>query len=75
MGCYTTIEIDVSDRTSKICLMAKSGAKRHILEETTVPTTRAGFTNYLKDKDPGSMLVTFESGAHKGGKSPSDFYY
>ncbi len=29
----------------------------------------------LKDKDPGSMLVTFESGAHKGGKSPSDFYY
>ena len=53
MECYTTIGIDVSDRTSKICLMAKSGAKHHILEEATVPTTRAGFTEYLKDKEPG----------------------
>ena len=64
MEYYTTIGIDVSDRTSKICLMAKSGAKRHILEEATVPTTRAGFTEYLKDKEPGSVLVTFETGTH-----------
>ncbi len=52
MGCYTTIGIDVSDRTSKICLMAKSGAKRHILEETTVPTTRVGFTEYSRTRIP-----------------------
>ena len=37
---YTTIGMDVSDRTTKVCVMAKERGTRRILEETTIPMTR-----------------------------------
>ena len=43
MEYYTAIGIDVSDKTSKICVLTKVGGSRRIVEETTVPTTKEGF--------------------------------
>lgn len=42
MEYYTAIGIDVSDKTSKICVMTKSGGKRRIVLERTVETTKEG---------------------------------
>ena len=63
MEYYTAIGIDVSDKTSKICVLTKVGGSRRIVEETTVPTTKEGFTRYLERKDR-SWAVTFETGTH-----------
>mgnify|MGYP003318772014 CR=1 FL=1 len=63
MEHYTTIGIDVSDRTSKVCVMARIGGQRRIVEETTVATTKEAFRAYLERKDR-SWPVTFETGAH-----------
>ena len=63
MEYYTAIGIDVSDRTSKICVMTKIGGSRRIVEETTVATTREGFSEYLADKSR-VWPVTFETGVH-----------
>ena len=64
MEYSTTIGIDVSDRTSKICVMGKeSGGRRTIIEEATVKTTRDGFRAFLEGRDR-SVPVTFETGTH-----------
>lgn len=63
MEYYTAIGIDVGDRTSKICVMAKDGGSRRIVEETTVATTREGFSEYLSNKGR-DWPVTFETGVH-----------
>ena len=63
MEHYTAIGIDVSDRTSKICMMTKIGGERRIVEETTVKTSEAGFEEYFRDKD-ASAAVAFETGTH-----------
>lgn len=63
MEYYTAIGIDVSDKTSKICVMTKKGNSRKIIEETTVPTTKDGLSRYLERKDRG-WPVTFETGTH-----------
>ena len=63
MEYYTAIGIDVSDRTSKICVMTKIGGSRRIVDETTVATTREGFSEYLADKSR-AWPVTFETGVH-----------
>ena len=63
MEYYTAIGIDVSDRTSKICVMTKIGGSRRIVEETTVATTKEGFSEYLVGKSR-DWPVTFETGVH-----------
>lgn len=51
MEYYTTIGVDVSDKTSKICVMTKDGGKRRVLVETTCPTTRGGFSECFSKFD------------------------
>ena len=64
MQYSTTIGIDVSDRTSKVCVMGRdSDGRRVILEEATVKTTRDGFRSFLAPRDR-SVPVTFETGTH-----------
>jgi len=63
MEYYTTIGIDVSDKTSKICVMTKEDGKRTVVVETTCETTKDGFTECLSKFDR-SWLVVFETGTH-----------
>ena len=60
---YTTIGMDVSDRTTKVCVMAKAGGARQIVEETTIPTTKDGLRAYLAGKS-ADWPVVFETGTH-----------
>lgn len=60
----TTIGVDVSDRTSKICVMRKiPGGERKILVETTCATTAEGFAEAFARFDR-SWPVVFETGTH-----------
>ena len=64
MEYCTTIGADVSDRTTKICVMAKAeGGERRIVVETTCATTKAGFEEALSKFDR-SWPVVFETGTH-----------
>lgn len=63
MEYYTAIGIDVSDRTSKICVMTKVAGMRRIVDETTVATTKDGLREYL-DRQDRNAPVTFETGIH-----------
>ena len=63
MEHYTSIGIDVGDKTSRICVMTKAGGQRRVVEERAVATTREGLSEYLADKDR-SWPVTFETGVH-----------
>jgi len=64
MEYCTTIGIDVSDRTSKICVMRKMpDGERRIVIETTCATTREGFEEVLAKLDR-SWPVAFETGTH-----------
>ena len=60
---YTTIGMDVSDRTTKVCVMAKQGINPKIVVETTIPTTREGLAKFLATQDKSSP-VAFETGTH-----------
>ena len=63
MEYCTTIGIDVSDGTSRICMMTKVNGERRVIEEKTVKTSKAGFREYLADKDR-SVPIAFETGTH-----------
>jgi len=64
MEYCTTIGIDVSDRTSKICVMRKTpDGERRIVIETTCATTREGFSEVLSKLDR-SWPIAFETGTH-----------
>ena len=64
MEYCTTIGADVSDRTTKICVMTKAeGGERRIVVETTCATTKAGFEEALS-KFNRSWPVVFETGTH-----------
>ena len=60
---YTTIGMDVSDRTTKVCVMAKERGARRIIEETTIPTTGDALRAYLSGKS-SDWPVVFETGTH-----------
>jgi len=60
---YTTIGMDVSDRTTKVCVMAKERGARRIVEEATIPTSKESLRTYLSGKSP-DWPVVFETGAH-----------
>ena len=60
---HATIGMDVSDRTTKVCIMAKERGARHVLEETTIPTAKDGLRAYLSGKSTDRPVV-FETGAH-----------
>ncbi len=64
MEYCTTIGADVSDRTTKICVMTKAGGgERHNVLETTCATTKAGFEEVFAKFDR-SWPVVFETGTH-----------
>ena len=64
MEYCTTIGADVSDSTTKICVMTKAeGGERRIVVETTCATTKAGFEEALSKFDR-SWPVVFETGTH-----------
>ena len=64
MEYCTTIGADVSDRTTKICVMTKAdGGERRIVVETTCATTEAGFEESFSKFDR-SWPVVFETGTH-----------
>ena len=64
MEYYTTIGADVSDRTTKVCVMTKAeGGERRIVVETTCATTKAGFEEAFSKFDR-SWPVVFETGMH-----------
>ena len=60
---YTTIGMDVSDRKTQICVMAKAGATPKVVMETTIPTTKDGLAKFLATQDKSSP-VAFETGTH-----------
>lgn len=59
----TIISLDVSDKTSKVCIMSKIAGRKQILEETTIYTTKDALLAYLKTKNP-TWPVVFETGTH-----------
>ena len=59
----TTIGADVSDRTTKICVMSKASGKPKIVQETTIQTTPDGFKAFLERQDKAAALA-FETGTH-----------
>ena len=59
----TTIGADVSDRTTKICVMSNESGKPRVVRETTIPTTPDGFRAFLEGQDKSAPLV-FETGTH-----------
>ena len=60
----TTIGVDVSDRTSKICVMRKMpDGERRVIVETTCATTREGFAEAFAKFERGWPVV-FETGTH-----------
>ena len=66
MEYCTTIGADVSDRTTKICVMTKAEGgegERRIVVETTCATTKAGFEEAFAKFDR-SWPVVFETGTH-----------
>ena len=64
MEYCTTIGADVSDRTTKICVMTKAeGGERRIVVETTCATTKVGFEESFAKFDR-SWPVVFETGTH-----------
>ena len=63
MEYYTTIGIDVSDRKSQVCVMARTSGSPRIVLEKTIPTTKEGLAEFLATQDK-STPVTFETGAH-----------
>ena len=64
MEYCTTIGADVSDRTTKICIMTKAeGGERRIVLETTCATTKAGFEEAFAKFDR-YWPVVFETGTH-----------
>ena len=60
---YTTIGMDVSDRTTKVCVMAKEGRTPRVVMETTIPTTKEGLSRFLSTQDAATP-VAFETGTH-----------
>jgi len=64
MEYCTTIGADVSDRTTKICVMTKAeGGERRIVLEATCATTKAGLEEAFSKFDR-SWPVAFETGTH-----------
>ena len=60
---YTTIGMDVSDRKTQVCVMAKDGKSPKIVMETVIPTTKEGLAKFLSTQDR-STPVAFETGMH-----------
>ena len=60
---YTTIGMDVSDRKTHVCVMAKTGATARIVMESTIPTTKDGLAKFLSTQDRAAP-VAFETGMH-----------
>lgn len=62
-GYYTIIGMDVSDRKTQVCVMAKEGRSINIVMETTIPTTKDGLSRFLSQQER-SVPLAFETGTH-----------
>ena len=60
---YTTIGMDVSDRKTQVCVMARAAGAPKVVMETAIPTTREGLAKFLATQDRASA-VAFEAGTH-----------
>ena len=60
---YAAIGMDVSDRKTQVCVMAKDGKSPKIVMETVIPTTKEGLAKFLSTQDR-STPVAFETGMH-----------
>ena len=60
---YAAIGMDVSDRKTQVCVMAKDGKSPKIVMETVIPTTKEGLAKFLSTQDR-SAPVAFETGMH-----------
>ena len=60
---YTIIGMDVGDRKTQVCVMARGGATPKVVMETTIPTTKEGLAKFLATQDRASA-VAFETGTH-----------
>lgn len=58
---YAAIGMDVSDRKTQVCVMAKDGKSPKIVMETVIPTTKEGLAKFLSTQDR-STPVAFETG-------------
>ena len=64
MEYYTTIGLDVSDKTTQVCVMTKTpDGGRHVVLETKCATTKDGFEETFAKLDR-SWPVVFETGTH-----------
>jgi len=60
---YTIIGMDVSDRKTQVCVMAREGGRTNIVTETAIPTTKDGLSRFLSAQDR-SVPLAFETGTH-----------
>ena len=60
---YTIIGMDVGDRKTQVCVMARAGGAPKVVMETAIPTTREGLAKFLATQDRASA-VAFETGTH-----------
>ena len=58
---YATVGMDVSDRTTKVCVMAKEGRTPRAVMETAIPTAKEGLSRFLSTQDAATS-VAFETG-------------
>ena len=58
---HATVGMDVSDRTTKVCVMAKEGRTPRAVMETTIPTAKEGLSRFLSTQDAATS-VAFETG-------------
>lgn len=54
-----TIGVDLGDRSSQCCVLDSAG---EVLEESTLPTTRAAFKRWFSRKEPARVII--EAGTH-----------
>ena len=59
----TAIGLDVGDRKTQVCVMAKDGKSPKIVMEMAIPTTKEGLAKFLSTQDR-STPVAFETGTH-----------
>ena len=60
---HATVGMDVSDRTTKVCVMAKEGRTPRAVMETATPTAKEGLSRFLSTQDAATS-VAFETGTH-----------
>ena len=53
---YTIIGMDVGDRKTQVCVMARAAGAPKVVMETAIPTTREGLAKFLATQDRNAEL-------------------